>query len=137
MEYSEVRYAFHLLHLPHHFVGQPLNRRQITADDFDDSRNPGERVPNLVGQAGGQLAKCRQAFSTRHLGAMHGFNLLTALSQLLHHVIEIPAQIEVLRQGRVRRAKLYYLRGLKGKSARLKRVDSRVETPETVAPANE
>src|SRR5262249_11978669 len=45
------------------------------------------------------------------------------------------SSIEVLRQGRVRRAKLYYLRGLKGKSARLKRV----ETPETVAetPAGE
>jgi large subunit ribosomal protein L19 len=43
------------------------------------------------------------------------------------------SSIEVLRQGRVRRAKLYYLRGLKGKAARLQRVE-RVETPET-APA--
>ena len=42
------------------------------------------------------------------------------------------SSIEVLRQGRVRRAKLYYLRGLKGKAARLQRVD-RVETPETAA----
>jgi large subunit ribosomal protein L19 len=32
----------------------------------------------------------------------------------------------VVRSGKVRRAKLYYLRGLKGKSARLKRAD-RVE----------
>jgi large subunit ribosomal protein L19 len=40
------------------------------------------------------------------------------------------SSIEVLRQGRVRRAKLYYLRGLKGKAARLQRVE-RVETPET------
>ena len=38
--------------------------------------------------------------------------------------------IDVVRTGKVRRAKLYYLRGLKGKSARLKRVE-RVETPET------
>jgi len=37
--------------------------------------------------------------------------------------------------GRVRRAKLYYLRGLKGKSARLKRVE-RVDIPAT-APAEE
>jgi large subunit ribosomal protein L19 len=29
-------------------------------------------------------------------------------------------RIEVLRQGRVRRAKLYYLRGLRGKAARIK-----------------
>jgi large subunit ribosomal protein L19 len=37
------------------------------------------------------------------------------------------SSIEVLRQGRVRRAKLYYLRGRRGKAARLKRV----ERPET------
>jgi len=29
-------------------------------------------------------------------------------------------RIEVLRQGQVRRAKLYYLRGLRGKAARIK-----------------
>ena len=37
------------------------------------------------------------------------------------------SSIEVLRQGRVRRAKLYYLRGRRGKAARLKRI----ERPET------
>jgi len=37
--------------------------------------------------------------------------------------------IEVIHQGRVRRAKLYYLRGLKGKAARIKRV-GRVEDAE-------
>ena len=40
--------------------------------------------------------------------------------------------IEVLQQGRVRRAKLYYLRGLKGKAARNKRVE-RVLVPATAA----
>jgi large subunit ribosomal protein L19 len=42
--------------------------------------------------------------------------------------------IEMVRQGRVRRAKLNYLRGRKGKAARIKRVE-RVETP--VSPAAE
>lgn len=42
--------------------------------------------------------------------------------------------IEVLHQGRVRRAKLYYLRGLRGKAARIKRVE-RVELP-TTAPVD-
>jgi large subunit ribosomal protein L19 len=42
--------------------------------------------------------------------------------------------IELVRQGRVRRAKLNYLRGRKGKAARIKRVE-RVET--TVSPAAE
>ena len=40
--------------------------------------------------------------------------------------------IEVVRSGKVRRAKLYYLRGLKGKSARLKRAD-RVEAASAIA----
>ena len=40
------------------------------------------------------------------------------------------SSIEVLQQGRVRRAKLYYLRALRGKAARIKRVD-RVLEPET------
>ena len=44
------------------------------------------------------------------------------------------SSIEVLHQGRVRRAKLYYLRGLKGKSARIKRVE-RVALPATAAAA--
>ena len=38
------------------------------------------------------------------------------------------SSIEVVNQGRVRRAKLYYLRGRKGKSARIKRA-GRVEQP--------
>jgi large subunit ribosomal protein L19 len=43
--------------------------------------------------------------------------------------------IEVLREGRVRRARLYYLRDLKGKAARIKRVERVV--PQTVAPQPE
>lgn len=40
--------------------------------------------------------------------------------------------VEVVNQGKVRRAKLYYLRGLKGKAARIKRAE-RVEVEETAA----
>ena len=35
------------------------------------------------------------------------------------------AKIEVTRQGKVRRAKLYYLRNLRGKAARIKELDTR------------
>jgi large subunit ribosomal protein L19 len=41
--------------------------------------------------------------------------------------------IEVVRQGKVRRAKLYYLRGRKGKAARLKRVDQQLATAAAAA----
>ncbi|HEV2289298.1 MAG TPA: 50S ribosomal protein L19 [Candidatus Acidoferrales bacterium] len=45
------------------------------------------------------------------------------------------ASIEVVQQGNVRRAKLYYLRGLKGKSARIKRMEreKQAEPAETKA----
>jgi len=35
-------------------------------------------------------------------------------------------KIEVVRSARVRRAKLYFIRGLRGKAARLKEIDTRV-----------
>ena len=41
--------------------------------------------------------------------------------------------IEVVRQGRVRRAKLNYLRARKGKAARIKRVETFEKTPAGVA----
>ncbi len=40
--------------------------------------------------------------------------------------------IEVIHQGRVRRAKLYYLRGLKGKAARIKRMGRAEEAEQPV-----
>jgi hypothetical protein len=39
----------------------------------------------------------------------------------------------VVNQGRVRRARLYYLRGLKGKAARIKQGDRGEREPEMVA----
>jgi len=47
------------------------------------------------------------------------------------------SSIELVRQGRVRRAKLYYLRGRKGKAARIKRVERVVAAPETAAAEKE
>lgn len=42
--------------------------------------------------------------------------------------------IAVVRRGIVRRAKLFYLRGVTGKSARIKEKRTRLVVPETVAP---
>ena len=41
------------------------------------------------------------------------------------------AEIEVLRRGKVRRAKLYYLRNLRGKSARI--VEKKTDRPQAAA----
>ncbi len=44
-------------------------------------------------------------------------------------------KIEVVRNNEVRRAKLFYLRGLKGKAARLREVDHRIEQARIAAAA--
>jgi large subunit ribosomal protein L19 len=41
--------------------------------------------------------------------------------------------IDVLKRGRVRRAKLYYLRDLRGKAARIREKDTRTTAPKTPA----
>lgn len=45
------------------------------------------------------------------------------------------SSIEVVSQGRVRRSKLYYLRGRKGKAARIKQAGRAANVEEPVAPA--
>jgi large subunit ribosomal protein L19 len=47
------------------------------------------------------------------------------------------AEINVVRRGRVRRAKLYYLRNLTGKATRIKEKKTRVAVPETGNTASE
>ena len=47
------------------------------------------------------------------------------------------ADIAVVRRGRVRRAKLYYLRHLTGKATRIKERKAKVSVPQTGAPAAE
>ena len=47
------------------------------------------------------------------------------------------ADIQVVRRGRVRRAKLYYLRHLTGKATRIKEKKVRVAVPETGTPTTE
>ena len=47
------------------------------------------------------------------------------------------AEIQVVRRGRVRRAKLYYLRHLTGKATRIKEKKVRVAVPETGTPTTE
>jgi large subunit ribosomal protein L19 len=46
-------------------------------------------------------------------------------------------KVEVTRSNQVRRAKLFYLRGLKGKAARLREVDHRAEAAKAAAKSTE
>jgi large subunit ribosomal protein L19 len=58
----------------------------------------------------------RETFTVRKMSFGHGVERIFPLHS---RVID---KIEVLRSGRVRRAKLYYIRELRGKAARLKEV---------------
>ncbi len=44
-------------------------------------------------------------------------------------------RVEIVRSGKVRRAKLYFLRGLRGKSARLREIDARTQAAAASAEA--
>ena len=46
-------------------------------------------------------------------------------------------KVEVVRTGRVRRGKIYYIRGLRGKAARIREKRRRVDTPKTATASSE
>ncbi|MGH9417760.1 MAG: 50S ribosomal protein L19 [Terriglobales bacterium] len=67
-------------------------------------------------------------------GARHSFTVRKiSFGQGVERIFPVNARVidkvELVRTGRVRRAKLYYLRGLRGKAARIR--EARVETART------
>jgi large subunit ribosomal protein L19 len=74
-----------------------------------------ERVQVFEGTViGRRRAANHSTFTVRKISFGHGVERIFPLHS---PVIE---KIEVVREGRVRRAKLYYLRGLRGKAARIR-----------------
>jgi len=67
------------------------------------------------------------SFTVRKMSFGHGVERIFPLGS---RVID---KIEIIRSGRVRRAKLYYLRNLRGKAARLKELDTRLKETDTGA----
>ena len=76
-----------------------------------------ERIQVFEGTCIGlRLAANHSTFTVRKMSFGHGVERIFPLHS------PVLDKIEVVRSGRVRRAKLYYLRKLKGKAARLKEV---------------
>jgi large subunit ribosomal protein L19 len=73
-----------------------------------------ERLQAFEGTVIARARGAQPSFTVRKISFGHGVErIFPANSKVID-------KVEVLRSGRVRRAKLYYLRGLKGKAARLR-----------------
>src|SRR3979490_2716291 len=82
-----------------------------------------ERIQVFEGVCIAQTAgSIRAPFTVRKISCGHGVERIFPLHS------KVIDKIEVVRSGRVRRAKLYYIRELRGKSARIKEVKEVKET---------
>jgi large subunit ribosomal protein L19 len=84
-----------------------------------------ERLQAFEGVVISQSRGAQASFTVRKMSFGHGVERIFPVNS---RVID---RVELLRSSKVRRAKLYYLRGLRGKAARLKDVER--ERPEAVA----
>ena len=55
------------------------------------------------------------------------------MRKLIPQILQTDSSIQVVGKGKVRRARLYYLRDLRGKAARIRRADREEEAPVAVA----
>ncbi len=87
-----------------------------------------ERLQAFEGVVIARTRGPQASFTVRKMSFGHGVERIFPINS------KVIDKIELIRSSKVRRAKLYYLRGLRGKAARLKDVDrERVET--AAAPA--
>src|SRR5579884_654185 len=78
-----------------------------------------ERVQAFEGTVISQSGGVAPSFTVRKMSFGHGVERIFPVNS------RVVDKVEVLRSSQVRRAKLYYLRGLRGKAARLKEADTR------------
>jgi len=75
-----------------------------------------ERIQVFEGICIAQKHGPRETFTVRKMSFGHGVERIFPLHS------KVIDKIEIVRSGRVRRAKLYYMRALRGKAARIKEV---------------
>lgn len=85
-----------------------------------------ERVQAFEGVVIARTRGPQASFTVRKISFGHGVERIFPVNS------KVIDRVELIRSSKVRRAKLYYLRALKGKAARLKDVEREHATPETV-----
>jgi large subunit ribosomal protein L19 len=88
-----------------------------------------ERVQAFEGVVIKKTSGPQASFTVRKMSFGHGVERIFPINT---RVID---KIDVTRSGSVRRAKLYFLRGLRGKAARIKELDTREKKDATAAKA--
>ena len=78
-----------------------------------------ERLQAFEGVVIARTRGPQASFTVRKMSFGHGVERIFPVNS------KVIDKVEVLRSGKVRRAKLYYLRSLRGKAARLREVDTR------------
>src|SRR5271165_1096197 len=68
-------------------------RRKVTADNLNHSRDPSQRIADFMGQSGCQFAQGCEVLGARHLGLVQALDFLATRLELLHHVVEVTAQV--------------------------------------------
>ncbi len=93
---------------------------------------PGDTVRVHVRIKESETKERLQAFEGVCIARKHGGarETITVLERIFPLHATIVDHIDVIKRGRVRRAKLYYLRELRGKAARIRERDTRVKTGE-------
>jgi large subunit ribosomal protein L19 len=81
----------------------------------------------------GTVISCRSG----HTGSftVRKMSFGTGVERIFPFNSKVVDKVEVLKSNQVRRAKLFYLRGLRGKAARLREIDTRIKPAAAAAPA--
>lgn len=88
-----------------------------------------ERLQAFEGVVIARTRGPQASFTVRKISFGHGVERIFPISS------KVIDKVDIVRSSKVRRAKLYYLRGLKGKAARLKDVERERPTAAAAAPA--
>src|SRR5215467_5017636 len=75
------------------YISSRARRRKIAADNFNDSGDSREWIPDFMGQSCCDLAQRGEVFGARHLRSMQALDFFAVLAQLFDHLVEVASKI--------------------------------------------